>query len=152
MIFFYQKIGFGISYKLSHKERRQFAQNIKMHFLGKIKKKKNILTLVLLNLDMSCLCKQCRDQLASKEANWSGSALFAIKYANLYQQSGSRNVIGWKSELGSDWLKIRNERGILIYSAWQGLKRKLKFLQKLFIRSFMDKKENYFLEGQVHFE
>ena len=34
-----------------------------------------ILTLVLLNLDMSCLCKQCR----SEEANWSGSALFAIE-------------------------------------------------------------------------
>ena len=25
------------------------------------------------------------DQLASKEANWSGSALFVIKYVNLYQ-------------------------------------------------------------------
>ena len=28
------------------------------------------------------------DQLASSEANWSGSALFAIKYVDLYQQSG----------------------------------------------------------------
>ena len=35
------------------------------------------------------------DQLASEEANWSGSALFAIKYVNLYQQSGSSNLIGW---------------------------------------------------------
>ena len=26
------------------------------------------------------------DQLASKEANWSGTALFAIKYVNLYEQ------------------------------------------------------------------
>ena len=34
------------------------------------------------------------DRLASKEANWSGSALFAIKYVNLYQQSGSGNLIG----------------------------------------------------------
>ena len=25
------------------------------------------------------------DQLASEEANWSGSALFIIKYVNLYQ-------------------------------------------------------------------
>ena len=25
------------------------------------------------------------DHLSSKEANWSGSALFAIQYANLYQ-------------------------------------------------------------------
>ena len=30
------------------------------------------------------------DQLASEEANWSGSALFAIKFVNLYQQSGSK--------------------------------------------------------------
>ena len=36
------------------------------------------------------------DQLASEEANWSGSALFVIKYVNLYQQSGSSNLIGWK--------------------------------------------------------
>ena len=34
------------------------------------------------------------DQLASEEANW--SALFAIKYVNLYQQSGSSNLIGWQ--------------------------------------------------------
>ena len=34
------------------------------------------------------------DQLASEEANGSGSALFAIKYANLYQQSGLSNLIG----------------------------------------------------------
>ena len=40
------------------------------------------------------------DQLASEEANWSGSALFAIKYVNLYQQSGSSNLIGWKLEMG----------------------------------------------------
>ena len=38
------------------------------------------------------------DQLASSEANWSGSALFAIQYMNLYQQSGSSNQIGWKFE------------------------------------------------------
>ena len=41
------------------------------------------------------------DQLASEEANWSGSALFAIKYVNLYQhQPWSSNVIGWKLEMG----------------------------------------------------
>ena len=33
------------------------------------------------------------DQLASEEANWSGSALFVIKYVNLYQQLGSSNFI-----------------------------------------------------------
>ena len=40
------------------------------------------------------------DHLASEEANWSGSALFAIKYVNLYQQSGSSNLIGWKFQGG----------------------------------------------------
>ena len=42
------------------------------------------------------------DQLA----NWSGSALFGIKYMNLYQQPGSSYLIGC---------------GISISSAWQGL-------------------------------
>ena len=40
------------------------------------------------------------DQLTSKKANWSGSALSAIQYVNLYQQSGSSNLIGWKLEVG----------------------------------------------------
>ena len=40
------------------------------------------------------------DQLASEEANWSGAALFAIQYVNLYQQSGSSNLIGRKLEVG----------------------------------------------------
>ena len=40
------------------------------------------------------------DQLASVEANWSGSALFAIQYLNLYQQPGSSHLIGWKLEMG----------------------------------------------------
>ena len=42
-----------------------------------------ILTLVLLNPDIPCLCNSVDpDQLASEEANSSGSALFAIKYMN----------------------------------------------------------------------
>ena len=50
---------------------------------------------------MSCLANSVDpDQLASSEANWSGSALFAIKYVNLYQQSGSSNLISWKLEMG----------------------------------------------------
>ena len=40
------------------------------------------------------------DQLASEEANWSGSALFVIKHMNLYQQPGSSNLIGRKLEVG----------------------------------------------------
>ena len=39
--------------------------------------------------------------------NW--SALFAIKYVNLYQQPGSNKLITWTIE------------SILIYSVWQGL-------------------------------
>ena len=50
------------------------------------------------------------DQLASEEANWSGSTLFVIKYVNFYQKPGSSNLIGWKLEK-------------LIYSAWEGLRR-----------------------------
>ena len=42
------------------------------------------LTLVMLNPDIFCFANSVDpDQLASEEANWSGSALFAIKYANL---------------------------------------------------------------------
>ena len=40
------------------------------------------------------------DQLAFEEANWSGSALFAIQYVNIYQQSRSSNLIGWQLEVG----------------------------------------------------
>ena len=59
------------------------------------------LTLVLLNLDCPAFANSVDpDQLASEEANWSGSALFAIKYVNLYQQSWSSNLIGWKLEMG----------------------------------------------------
>ena len=34
------------------------------------------------------------------EANWSGSALFVIKYVNFYPKPGSSNLIGWKLEVG----------------------------------------------------
>ena len=40
------------------------------------------------------------DQLASSEANWSGSALFVIKNENFYKKLGSSNLIGWKLEVG----------------------------------------------------
>ena len=57
---------------------------------------------------MPCLTNSVDpDQLASEEANWSGSALFDIKYVNFYQKPRSSNLIGWKLEVG---------RGILIYS------------------------------------
>ena len=40
------------------------------------------------------------DQLASEEANWSGSALFVIKYVNFYQKPRLSNLIGMKLEVG----------------------------------------------------
>ena len=50
------------------------------------------------------------DQLAS-EANWSGSALFAIKYVNLYQEPGSSNLIAWKWEVGVTSQFIHQDKG-----------------------------------------
>ena len=62
---------------------------------------KNILTFLLLNTTCAVLANSVSpDQLASEEANWSGSALFVIKYVNFYQKHGSSNRIGWKSEVG----------------------------------------------------
>ena len=40
------------------------------------------------------------DQLDSEEANWSGFALFVIKYVNFYQKPGPSILIGWKLEVG----------------------------------------------------
>ena len=83
------------------------------------------LTLVLLNPVMSCLCKQCRSRSvgfwSSEEASRSGSALFAIKYVNLYQQSGSSNLIGWNLEMGV----------ASIYSAGQRLTSQVKQLSQI---------------------
>ena len=59
------------------------------------------LTLLLLNMTCPVLANSVDpDQLASEEANWSGSAVFVIKYVNFYQKSGSSNLIGWKLEVG----------------------------------------------------
>ena len=49
--------------------------------------------LKIFNPSLAKLCTTCPvlansvdpDQLASEEANWSGSALFVIKYVNFYQ-------------------------------------------------------------------
>ena len=60
-----------------------------------------ILTLLLLNTTCPVLANNVDpDQLASSEANWSGSALFVIKYVNFYQKPRSSNLIGWKLEVG----------------------------------------------------
>ena len=51
--------------------------------------------------DMPCLTNSVDpDQLASEEANLSGSALFVIKYVNFYQKPRSSNLIGRKLEVG----------------------------------------------------
>ena len=51
------------------------------------------------------------DQLAAEEANWSGSALFAIQYVNLYQQPWSSNLIGWKLEADVSSEFIQHDKG-----------------------------------------
>ena len=66
--------------------------------------------MVPLNPNMHCLCKQRRSRtVGSKEANWSGSALFVIICICIYNLD---QVIWLK--IGSGWC------GILIYS-WHGL-------------------------------
>ena len=67
------------------------------------------LTFVLLNHDIYPAFANSvdPDQLASSEANWSGSSLFDIQYVSLYQE--------WIKLF--DWLTIRDGHGILIYSA-----------------------------------
>ena len=58
-------------------------------------------TLLLLNTTCPVLANSVDpDQLASSEANWSGSALFIINYMNFYQKPRSSNLIGWKLEVG----------------------------------------------------
>ena len=57
------------------------------------------ITLLLLNTTCLVLANIVDpDQLASSsEANWSGSALFVIKYMNFYKKKpGSSNLIGWE--------------------------------------------------------
>ena len=61
---------------------------------------------------MPCLANSVDpDQLASEEANWSGSALFVIKYVNFYQKHGSSNLIGWKLEVGMSSQFIQHDKG-----------------------------------------
>ena len=72
-----------------------------------------ILTLVLLNPDIPCLCKQCR----SRSVGFWRSQLIWI-YTVCHSVCEFIATIQIKS---SDWLKIRSGRGILIYSAGQGL-------------------------------
>ena len=57
-------------------------------------------TLVLLNPNMPCLCKNVDpDQLASEDATWSAAALLVI-YVSLHQQSGVSDLNGWHLDMG----------------------------------------------------
>ena len=51
-------------------------------------------SILLLNTTCPVLAN-CVDQ-----ANWSGSALFVIKYVNFYQKPRSSSLIDWKLEVG----------------------------------------------------
>ena len=71
----------GIQYVIQHELLASHCQKFISFYLPTIK---IFLTLVLLNPDISCFANSVdSDQLASEEANWSESALFAIKYVNL---------------------------------------------------------------------
>ena len=108
--------------------RRQFVWNVKSYFLGK--NKKNIsncpllkcftqhakilavikilnLTLVLLNLDMPCLCNQCRSR---SQLFWNCTVC--------HSECEFISTIWIKQ---SDWLTSRSGHDILIYLAWQWL-------------------------------
>ena len=62
--------------------------------------RRHILTLLLLNMTCPVLANSVGPGQLASEANWSGSALFVIKYVNFYQKPGSSNLIGWKLEVG----------------------------------------------------
>ena len=77
------------------------------------------------------------DQLASEEANWSGSALFVIHDVNLYQQPRST---GWKLEVGVTYNICFSEeiRKILCgYPLLSGAMHIVTFQQKILIFFFI---------------
>ena len=45
------------------------------------------------------------------EANWSGYALYGIQYVNLYQLSGSSNLIHWQLEVVVASVFISHDKG-----------------------------------------
>ena len=76
-----------------------------------------ILTLVMLNPDIACLCKQCRSRSVGF---WRSQLIWICTVC--HQVCEFIATIRIKQ---SDWLKIRSGHGILIYSAGQGLRVKL---------------------------
>ena len=81
-------------------DKNAFLELVKIYVYQHIIQITELLTLVLLDPDTPCLCKQSRSR-SVEEANWPGSAVFAIKHANLYPQSESNNLIGWKLGVAS---------------------------------------------------
>ena len=72
-VFEWEKVRLDIPCELS-------AKHMKCSVLFSLKNNKKNLTLVLLNPDIPYLSNSVDpDQLASEEANWSGSVLFVIK-------------------------------------------------------------------------
>ena len=111
---------------LHYSPYEQYAWNVKTYFLKKIRKMSSLSCLLDLpdeswRLTLLLLCTTCPvlansvdpDQLASEEANSSGSALFVIKICEFLSKTQIKYF---------DWLKIGSGHGILIYSAWQGLR------------------------------
>ena len=77
---------------------------------------KMILTLVMLNPDISCLCKQCRSRSVGF---WRSQLIWICTVCHNVCESIATIQIKQ-----SDWLKLRSGCGTLIYSAGQGLKYK----------------------------
>ena len=95
---------------------------------------------------ISCFCKQCRSRSVGF---WRSQLIWICSVCQLVSEFISTI---WIKE--SDWLKIINEHDILIYSAWQGL-RKLRYYIKAItlwranrISPFMI--PNHSLEPQYH--
>ena len=78
-----------------------------------IHKLTNKLTLVLLNPDIPCLCKQCRPRSVGF---WRSQLILICTVCHVVCEFITTIQIK-----KSDWLKIRSGCGILIYSAGQGI-------------------------------
>ena len=119
-IFFFQKIGFVLSFKLSPKKticmkgRYLFSgKEIETYFkMSSAETLPSMLTLVLLYPDIHCLCKQCRSRL---NGFWRSHLIWICMVCHSIY--GIMSTI-WIKE--ADWLTIRCECGILIDSTWQG--------------------------------
>ena len=99
-----------------------------------------MLTLVLLNPDMSCPCKQCRSRSIGF---WTSQLIWICTVCHSVFEFLSTT---WIKKY--DWLKIRSGHGILICSVWQGLKLPLFFF---FYSKYLDIPKVAFWSGSVLF-